>query len=676
MDFFTHYLQPLSIWLYDNPHWALLVTFLISFSESLAIVGSIIPGSVTMTAIGILAGSGVMRIDLTLLAAALGAIAGDTASYALGYKFHHRLVYIWPFSRYPHWLKYGKEYFRKHGGKSVLIGRFIGPLRSIIPVIAGMMHMNHWQFLVANVVSAIGWSILYVMPGILIGAAGSELSTERASMLFMVVILFLVAVWGLSIAVKWLLKHLHFFFRTTLHSFWYNACANSQLSRWFKTITPQHETEYHLTAGLVILFLCSFLTIILLSFLVIQNIWIQSVNVPVNLFLQSIRSPSFDYFFVFIELIIHPLSLGILTLSISIYFIYQKDWRTLLFWLSLVVSSIIIVSFTAWVIKIPSIDSHHALSLKPAYYPDIYLTLATSLLGFLIFYISARYLTVLTLGIRIVFVMVLFLAGISILYLGDNWLTSVVIAYFTGLCICIGHWIWFRRIDLEQKQSHIPIAFSCLMLVIGTIISYVIYFELNITVHQPVFKQYVLTEKTWWSQHPPILPLYTKNRIGQRKGLFNFQYIGSLETLEQDLTLSGWKRYDDSFLSSLLMRTGAKNTHTGFPLMTHLYHNRKPKLIMTYQPDKQHPFPLLVFRLWRSNYHVDRHEQPIWLGSVYLANDNKKIEPLNQQSPLHIICHTLSHYKTKKIRINDALIQALPYSVLPYILLIKSPQTD
>lgn len=147
MHLFTDYIQPLTIWLHNHPQWALLITFIVALAESLAIVGSIIPGSVTMTAIGILAGSGVMRIDLTLIAAALGAIAGDGASYLLGYVFSDRLTNIWPFSRYPSWLSYGKDYFARHGGKSVVIGRFVGPLRSIIPVIAGMMHMNHWRFL-------------------------------------------------------------------------------------------------------------------------------------------------------------------------------------------------------------------------------------------------------------------------------------------------------------------------------------------------------------------------------------------------------------------------------------------------------------------------------------------------------------------------------------------------
>ncbi|KTD21734.1 VTT domain-containing protein [Legionella londiniensis] len=674
MDFFTDYLQPLSIWLHDNPHWALLITFLISFSESLAIIGSIIPGSVTMTAIGILAGSGVMRIDLTLLAATLGAIVGDTASYALGYKFHHRLIYIWPFSRYPHWLKYGKEYFARHGGKSVLIGRFIGPLRSIIPVIAGMMHMNHWQFLLANVVSAIGWAILYVMPGILIGAVGNELSTERASRLFLFVILLLVAIWLISIGIKWMFKHLNFFFRTYLHRFWLWGLGQNAFSNWFKAITPAFEKQYYPTVALLILFLSSVLLTVFLSCLVIQNAWIESVNTPVHLFLQSIRTPTFDLFFIFISLVIHPLSLATLVFSIIIYFMYHRDWRTLYFWLSLTCSSALAIGILAWLIKVPA-PSDNTTVPGTAYYPDLHLTLATTILGFLIFYISTRYRTTLTLAVRIFFFIALFLAGISILYLGDNWLTSVISAYFIGLSICLGHWIFFRRVGQQQTRSHIPIVFSCFMLLVGTAISCWIYFTHQVLIHQPILKQYVFTENAWWSQEKSILPLYPKSRTGQRRGLFNIQYAGSLDTLKESLVAAGWKIYDDSFLYSLLLRTGAKETGYEYPLTAQFYHHMKPKLVLTYTSSINQP--RLILRLWRSNYHVRKYDQPIWLGSLQFAGkDIKDKQVTDKNLPFKLILNALKGYKIKQLDIKANHIRSLPPNAIPSILLIKDPEIE
>ena len=195
-------MQIIITWLQLHPYWALFFTLVISFAESLAIIGSLVPGSVTMTAIGILAGSGVMRIDLTFIAGIIGAILGDAASYALGAFFSERLVYIWPFRRYPRWLKYGQEYFTRHGGKSVLIGRFFGPLRSLIPIVAGMMHMQRWPFFCANVFSAIGWSILYILPGVLIGSASLHLPTRYMHEVITFILIALIMSWIVSLLIK------------------------------------------------------------------------------------------------------------------------------------------------------------------------------------------------------------------------------------------------------------------------------------------------------------------------------------------------------------------------------------------------------------------------------------------------------------------------------------------
>ena len=202
MHFFMNYVEPLITWLRANPTSGISITFIISFAESLAIIGSIVPGSVTMTAIGILAGSGVMRIDLTIVAAVLGAICGDGASYMLGYIFRDKLPNTWIFKRYPLWLSYGKKYFERHGGKSVLIGRFFGPLRSIIPVIAGMMHMDKIRFFLCNVISGIVWSLIYIVPGILIGAESDYISHNITVKWMMLLFVVLVAIWVISLIGK------------------------------------------------------------------------------------------------------------------------------------------------------------------------------------------------------------------------------------------------------------------------------------------------------------------------------------------------------------------------------------------------------------------------------------------------------------------------------------------
>lgn len=152
-------------WILLNPNWAGFFVFFISMCESLAVVGLFIPGLIMMGIIGGLVSAGILNIVPTLIYAILGAIAGDGISYYIGRRFKHHLPYYWPFSRFPQWLARGKKFFIDHGSKSIVIGRFVGPVRPFIPVVAGMMSMRPRTFLFANILSAIIWAPIYMLPG-------------------------------------------------------------------------------------------------------------------------------------------------------------------------------------------------------------------------------------------------------------------------------------------------------------------------------------------------------------------------------------------------------------------------------------------------------------------------------------------------------------------------------
>src|SRR3990167_5644337 len=176
----SDYVSPLLQWLNANPEWSGLVTFIISASESVAIIGTIVPGSITMTAIGTLAGAGVIPLWGTLFWAILGAIVGDGISYWIGHYFKDRLRVVWPFKNNPGLLETGEVFVHKYGVMSVFIGRFVGPVRALVPVVAGMLGMKPLQFTIANVTSAIGWAPAYMLPGLLLGAASLELPPDIA----------------------------------------------------------------------------------------------------------------------------------------------------------------------------------------------------------------------------------------------------------------------------------------------------------------------------------------------------------------------------------------------------------------------------------------------------------------------------------------------------------------
>ena len=165
------WLNELSAWLSVHPGWLALALFTTAFTESLAIAGIIVPGVAILFAVALLAGQTGMTLPEALLWAGLGAIAGDTVSFGLGRLMQGRLTTVWPISRYPVITDKGERFFRRHGGKSVIIGRFVGPVRPVIPLIAGALMMPWHRFLAFNIGSAVAWAPAYVFPGFLVGSA-------------------------------------------------------------------------------------------------------------------------------------------------------------------------------------------------------------------------------------------------------------------------------------------------------------------------------------------------------------------------------------------------------------------------------------------------------------------------------------------------------------------------
>lgn len=165
------WLNELSAWLSLHPGWLALALFTTAFIESFAIAGIIVPGVAILFAVAVMAGETGMPLPEALLWTGLGAVAGDTTSFGLGRLLQDRLVTVWPLSRYPGIISTGERFFNRHGGKSVIIGRFVGPVRPVIPLIAGALMMSWHRFLAFNIASAVAWAPVYIFPGFLVGSA-------------------------------------------------------------------------------------------------------------------------------------------------------------------------------------------------------------------------------------------------------------------------------------------------------------------------------------------------------------------------------------------------------------------------------------------------------------------------------------------------------------------------
>ncbi|MFB4392004.1 MULTISPECIES: bifunctional DedA family/phosphatase PAP2 family protein [unclassified Pseudomonas] len=167
----SEWLDSLTLWLGANPQWLGLAIFLVACIECLAIAGVIVPGTVLLFAVGVLAGSGTFSLGETLMLGFLGGMLGDAMSYGIGKYFHQNIRRLPLLRDHPEWIGSAETYFHRYGIASLLVGRFIGPLRPMLPMVAGMLDMPLPRFIAVSLVAGAGWSVAYLLPGWATGAA-------------------------------------------------------------------------------------------------------------------------------------------------------------------------------------------------------------------------------------------------------------------------------------------------------------------------------------------------------------------------------------------------------------------------------------------------------------------------------------------------------------------------
>lgn len=163
----------ITVFIEQNRALAAPIVLLLAFGESIAFISLVLPFWGMLVAIGAAVGLWSAEFFLVWVAASVGAALGDWVSYWLGYRFHDRIARMWPLSRYPDLMPKGHAFFEKYGMWAIVLGRFSGPLRASVPLVAGATEMNRVKFQIANWSSAFLWAFVLMVFG---GGIGEVLS--------------------------------------------------------------------------------------------------------------------------------------------------------------------------------------------------------------------------------------------------------------------------------------------------------------------------------------------------------------------------------------------------------------------------------------------------------------------------------------------------------------------
>ena len=183
------------LWLKDNPEWIALGVFGAAFVESFALIGVVIPGVVLLAVISGMAASTLNVFELVLIAYVASFLA-DILSFLLGTSISKSIDNLWPFNKYPYLLIQGRSFVKRLGILGVFVGKFIGPIRPLLPLTAGSLGMNFKHFSIVEIFSSFLWALLYTVPGYYAGKSildsQFDLSWLISIIIGIVVLLFIV----------------------------------------------------------------------------------------------------------------------------------------------------------------------------------------------------------------------------------------------------------------------------------------------------------------------------------------------------------------------------------------------------------------------------------------------------------------------------------------------------
>ncbi len=565
-------------YLLQHPDMAGWVGLGVAFIESLAIIGTLVPSALTFFPLGYLIGKGVIPKSNTFIMICIGALLGDYLSYIVGLKGKSWLEKKKIFTRFESSLQKGKVFFEKYGVASILIGRFVGPLRSSIPFFAGILEMKHRLFLIAVLPTVLLWAFVYLIPGYLVGAFAMNLSLHTAYEfgLYLLIIMSLYA-----------LVH-----RKTRLRKWLSYALFAAKKEGQKLLRFQHM-------------IFSFLLFISFTCAVTSTQSIIEINKAIWFFMQSIRTPFVDSLCIWLSAFAWKYSLIPACLSLTAVLLCLKRNRCAALFIVHAFFAAISIQFLKTVIGFQR-PSHLSEMLSPSF-PSGHVALLTFLviaLHCLIMHHQSlqRY-------SRWVGSSLIVFTIICRIYLGVHWFTDVIGGFLLG-CFwghCFEYFMIKKPSQPKEPTNYNTRLIVCIPLLTIIVFAAILYPTLNKSQKNidRNITQYILHSSQ------PEWRLF--NRFHQPSGVLNIRWSGfTIDEIEQTLHANQWqtKEHHISIVKRLIDQLSS-NQHLDYPLFSESHLNHNPILIMT---NKNHQ----TVKLWQSN------RPHTFIGTVYQKDQKNK----------------------------------------------------
>lgn len=635
-----------------HPDQILLIATIVAFLEALPVIGTIFPGSVTMTLVGIFAGRGLVSIGETVLWTTVGALVGDWLGYAFGRFFADKIPHYWPFKNRPNWLASGRRFFAKHGGKSVILGRFVGPARSTVPMIAGVFGMAAGRFAVAVFFAALFWSVAYLLPGVLIGAVSLQLTPKETTLFLVTGLLVVICLWFLFWLIQRSFQWLRLLSHRVLTRCWaglLNCSGVNRVANWFAI--PGDRLNPSPLERSVWLLLCLLIFCFLLACVVSHN-RIAAMDVPAFYLFQSLRNPSLDAFFSAITLTGAPKAMLVLMVVLAIWYGVQRDWQRLLFWLLGMCAVVGVVVLLKTCLHEQRPIGFNYISSSNGF-PSGHVAISTVAFGLLAYWTTVPMRMGWRSTWRIVAVIWIVLIGFSRLYLGPHWLWDVVAGWSLGGAI----WLAITLLD-RRTQWGSRIRFKRFSAVVVLLLFVVVsggyawkYFHRELDHTTPLWERRSLTLSQWLESPHYHIPQFLNNRLGRPYLPMNIQWVGNIACIRKQLSEMGWRKAAPAWdVANIIKRLTVQQAENQLPMFKRRFEGKLPDI--AFIKSAKNRKNILELYLWTSVVRIQGMDVPVFVGFI------------NQRNASHLFRHPSW---AKAIRYQDGeLANVLLHDLAPY----------
>lgn len=592
IDYTNSLLKPLTAFMHLHPNIAGFIAFFIAFIESLAIIGTIFPGSATMMPIGIMLGTSVLPLGRTLIFIFTGAFLGDYLSYWVGVRYQYKLRTIKFMQKYQGWLKSTEDWMRNHGMSAIIIGRMVGPMRSSIPLVAGLMNMPRTKFILAAIPSVIIWAITYLAPGFLLGAFSLEFSHEKA-MKFIISAL-------LCISIPYFLR------------------KRKKIYNWLWVKLRSTRIQYLITEGMQFNGYIDALLLIILSSIFIHQVMhstgIVNLNQPIFYLLQSTHTEILNQAAILISILGDTYTMGSVIGLCLLYLGIKRQWQQAIYMILTSLFGVGVLSILRIIIHSPRPELVQGL-LTDSSCPSGHVGIITIIM-FIFYYLYPGKES--TLKNKAWYFLPILMMVWSRIYLGAHWFSDTFIGLLVGSAIGFIFASLYHRfycVDYQSEESTSSIRVLVIILISTWLVT--IPFQLqrpryNFTTYVTQTNIKTISINTWRNQNP--LPFERLNRLHRPTTAFNMQWIGSIEEINKIMLDDGWEQHQP--VENILDRIYHWRTEPSLrimPLIPQLYLKQTAGIIFSKKLDEQND---LTLKLWKSSYKTEAG-QTIWLGSIY-----------------------------------------------------------